>query len=394
MAIDDFFGLSNFPEKEQRMIVSQVGAIEISKGCSIGCKFCGFEAQKGVTTHISFAELEEFVRKFSVELQEKPGKFPFFYWASDPLDWEDGDKNYRDANELFESVLGFSPYVSTAVPVGKEALTLQLLQEGVVDRVSLSYMNLGRMKKALGSNLGDHEVLQTLKDMSTSAIDQTFLLTGSKAERGRIASLGEKNIDSLDSHGIGCYNGTLLRHSQPFNVAVVPVSRAHPQGIVYEELTPGSSVMEWESSDFYRCERIAYIFPDLPNESRDIQLSVRAAAALLPHAIISMSTHTFLNLEFVEALEKVHTYFEEKLDQSPSYTSFLEDPDVKYCRSKLRGKGYGELSKLVDDDITGWFEHVKEKGVQPLSNEERALLRRYHTAVLGICPEVREALYE
>ena len=69
------------------------------------------------------------------------------YYATDPLDWKDESHNYRDVNDLFESEVGYSPYISTAVPRGSEELMHDLLLTGKVDRVSISHMNFHRLRR-------------------------------------------------------------------------------------------------------------------------------------------------------------------------------------------------------------------------------------------------------
>ncbi|MFH2028461.1 MAG: hypothetical protein ABIJ08_04950 [Nanoarchaeota archaeon] len=151
--------LNQFTRKQLELIMQNIGAIQLTEGCSIGCYFCGFGAEKGVTDYIQFKTLEKLTKRFSEQLHKSK---PFLYHASDPFDYDFDGHNYMDVHDLFKKI-GNNPFISTAVPKGKEDMVLELLLEpphddgkfsviwnkSVIDRVSISNMNSARLEKAI-----------------------------------------------------------------------------------------------------------------------------------------------------------------------------------------------------------------------------------------------------
>lgn len=146
--------LSEFDEHQRRLIMANTGSIQLTDGCSIGCTFCGFESKKGVRDYIPFKFIEGLVKKYKTELSKS---HPFLYYASDPFDYDFDGHNYIDIHNLFEKACDYSPFVSTAVPRGKEEFVIKTLLENnghkkkwnnnLIDRISVSYMNRKRLKK-------------------------------------------------------------------------------------------------------------------------------------------------------------------------------------------------------------------------------------------------------
>lgn len=92
-------------------------AIELSKGCSVGCWFCGVDAPKlgGQFLHTDanqrlFRDVLGGLARFTGPLA---GSWGFLYWATDPLDNPDLERFCLDYCEVF----GRFPIVTTAQPL-------------------------------------------------------------------------------------------------------------------------------------------------------------------------------------------------------------------------------------------------------------------------------------
>src|SRR6266700_4416403 len=94
-------------------IVHAPAAIELSKGCTVGCWFCGVAAPKFEHTWPYTPQNATLWRECLQVLGEVYGpsvKHGFLYWATDPLDNPDYEHFLTD----FHDVLGECPYSITA----------------------------------------------------------------------------------------------------------------------------------------------------------------------------------------------------------------------------------------------------------------------------------------
>ena len=148
--------LSTFSHKQMKELMANVGSIQLTDGCSFGCGDCGLGAEKGVSDIIAFDTLEWLFKEYSNELKSN---FIMLYDASDPFDFQDGEKTYVDVHRAFESIVGISPHVTTHIPVEKEdeimkyffeSNTLGIINHAkFIDRISYTNMNKKRFRKAL-----------------------------------------------------------------------------------------------------------------------------------------------------------------------------------------------------------------------------------------------------
>lgn len=103
-------------------------AIELSKGCSVGCWFCGVSAPKldgqflyEPPNRRLFLDVLASLRKFTGEMA---GRWGFLYWGTDPFDNPDYEKFCLD----FQDVFGRFPTTTTAQPLRDEQRTRAFLQ--------------------------------------------------------------------------------------------------------------------------------------------------------------------------------------------------------------------------------------------------------------------------
>ena len=113
--------------RHQGLTLHPVVAIELSRGCSVGCWFCGVSAEAFGGNLPYTAETAALWRASIQGLQEVLGRgvrTGLCYWATDPLDNPDYPRFVADYHEL----TGWMPPMTTAVPVRNVPLTREVLR--------------------------------------------------------------------------------------------------------------------------------------------------------------------------------------------------------------------------------------------------------------------------
>lgn len=122
-------------------IVHPPYAFELTKGCTVGCWFCGISAE-AFEGYWPFKQNETLWRAMLRILSSKLGKRSastgFCYWATDPLD----NPDYERFLDTFWEELGYFPQTTTAqahrdIPRTRALLELSQKRNGFVDRFSL-----------------------------------------------------------------------------------------------------------------------------------------------------------------------------------------------------------------------------------------------------------------
>jgi hypothetical protein len=292
--------ISRFSEDQLKMIFSNLDAIELTDGCSLGCRMCGAGAKKGVRSMMTFKQIEHLVDEFGEFMKSAT---PFLYFATDPLDWVDGDKNYSDAHRMFEERLRYEPCLVTAVPVGKEELALELLIQDKVDRISISPMNEKRLKRLIEEKYpeindeskrfdvvkrnGRKEVIFSdrprnmeyggyywmslifalQKETSPGKTDVHVLSddNGDWDER-KVQKLGEEHRGNLYPLGIVESHGTLLRKDGLFNLESFDTSDEHPYGFKLTPIDPTDfrAYSRWRMTPFFRIKMPYHQYRNIP----------------------------------------------------------------------------------------------------------------------------------
>jgi len=101
-----------FNQKTNRQIVHAPLALELTKGCSVGCWFCGISADslEGASPFDSNQDLFLEILLSIKELAGDLNQLSFLYWATDPLD----NPDYEKYLARFAEVFGFFPQTTTA----------------------------------------------------------------------------------------------------------------------------------------------------------------------------------------------------------------------------------------------------------------------------------------
>jgi radical SAM family RiPP maturation amino acid epimerase len=126
-------------------IVHAPMAIELSKGCTVGCWFCGVAAPRFEQTWRHTPENAQLWRDCLAVIGDVIGpnaKNGFLYWATDPLD----NPDYEDFLADFHQVLGRCPQTTTAqgqkdIERTRRLLRLAQSMDSSVDRFSIIALN-------------------------------------------------------------------------------------------------------------------------------------------------------------------------------------------------------------------------------------------------------------
>jgi radical SAM family RiPP maturation amino acid epimerase len=138
---------SELGEAWSRSIIFDTAAIELSKGCSVGCWFCGVDAPRLEDHFRHTPESSRFFQGVMEVLVDLVGveaaSAHFLYWASDPLDNPDYEKYCKD----FRDVVGVYPLTTTALAMRDPQRTHDLLRmlmedESGVHRFSILTLKL------------------------------------------------------------------------------------------------------------------------------------------------------------------------------------------------------------------------------------------------------------
>jgi len=192
-------------------IVHAPAALELAKGCTVGCWFCGVAAPKLDHTWHYTPENAELWRATLGTLRDVVGpcvRHGFLYWATDPLDNPDYERFVVD----FFEVLGRCPQTTTALGQKDIDRTRRLLQlssslGSFIDRFSIV---------ALNSLYRIHEGLSAEELLRVECIPQNREAGPEhpKANVGRARTFAHKRKDELvpsdDSSTIACVSGFLF----------------------------------------------------------------------------------------------------------------------------------------------------------------------------------------
>lgn len=120
-------GDSEIRKSHNAQILHAPVAFELTKGCSVGCSFCGISAPRFSDIFTYTAENAQLWREVLEVIKEICGPAAgtgFCYWATDPLDNPDYEQFVSD----FQAILGAIPQMTTAQPMKYPARVRSLLK--------------------------------------------------------------------------------------------------------------------------------------------------------------------------------------------------------------------------------------------------------------------------
>lgn len=218
-------------------IVHPLAAFELSKGCSVGCWFCGVSAPKlgdiFTYTDANRGLWRDVCRVWREEIGPAATQ-SFLYWASDPLDNPDYEKFACDYHEL----CGSFPQTTTAIPLRDVARTKRLLKLSaergcLLDRFSVLTPKILRR---------GHEEVTAEELAFVELVMQIRKETASKAVAGRALERALKTMDEseIETSTIACISGFLINMVEGTIklISPRPASSEYPLGYrVYGEGT-------------------------------------------------------------------------------------------------------------------------------------------------------------
>lgn len=192
-------------------IVHAPAAFELSKGCTVGCWFCGVAAPKFDHTLPYTDESGALWRSTLTIMREAVGaslSHGFLYWATDPLDNPDYERFLVD----FTNILGRCPQTTTALApkdIERTRAVIRLSQSmgSAVDRFSIISLNsLNRV----------HEGFTAEELLRVELVPQNreAAIVSRKSNAGRARKFAHKRsgelVDPEESSTIACVSGFLF----------------------------------------------------------------------------------------------------------------------------------------------------------------------------------------
>lgn len=206
---------SQFDFASADSIVHAPFAIELSKGCSVGCWFCGVAAQRLEGIFAYTPENARLWREVLEVLKEVIGSGAsqgFCYWATDPLDNPDYEQFLID----FHAILGKFPQTTTASAIKNPQRTKNLLKlsqekDGEIERFSiLTLKQFDRVHEEFSAEelmfvelICQNDEAFGMKSLAGRAREERFRKRVEASELWSSSNPGESNT-------IACVSGLLL----------------------------------------------------------------------------------------------------------------------------------------------------------------------------------------
>lgn len=258
VGFNDIFG--RFTDKQIDIIGPQIAIIELTKGCSVACPNCNFNAliRKGPQMKLDVGVIDTLLDRVGSRMY----KDIMLYYASDPLDWHSEDSSYLGLLQRFADQADLFPETTTAIPVGKEEFALELWRSPFKVRISISDINFTRLQKhgfiSGGTFLEIQESLGPPGCKESCVIGAyDFRANGGKGliDTRLPLEVGKSYDYASYQPSIGCQRGVLLTTEGIFNTYSSATTPLSPNGYIKEILTPSSPyalVAEYDRHD--RCQ--------------------------------------------------------------------------------------------------------------------------------------------
>jgi radical SAM family RiPP maturation amino acid epimerase len=242
---------TEFEANYNEAIAHLVFGIELGKGCSGGCAFCGLNAQK-LSTNFSYTpenaklwnETLNVLKKFAGEIA---GRWGFLYWATDPFDNPDYEKFCMDFFDTF----GVFPHTTTTQALKNPDRThkfIELAQKSGCFHNRFSILSLEMLNKVY-TEFSEEElffvelVMQNKESLATKVIS------------GRAKN---KNNNFMTGQTIACLSGFLLNMVERTIKLISPCSPSERWPLGY---------YVFAQADFTDAENLEKVIKDMINNN-------------------------------------------------------------------------------------------------------------------------------
>lgn len=264
-------------------------AIEIAKGCSVGCWFCGVAAPKLDHTWPYNEANRETWRSTLRVLHEVMGdcaKQGFIYWATDPLDNPDYEKFLID----FHDVLGRCPQTTTAMGSKDIERTRRLLRlshsmNSTIDRFSIISL---RMLEQIHAGFRPEELIRVeCIPQNREAADKYRKANAGRA-RQFAARRGKELMPDEASSTIACVSGFLFNMMDRSVQLITPCNASERWPLGYWVIDEGNfnspeelrtlleAIIERNMSGSLKPEQTIQLRPDLVLETYGTDIVFRS----------------------------------------------------------------------------------------------------------------------
>ncbi len=231
-----------------REIIHATVVFELSKGCSIGCPFCGLAAEPLQEVFMytrENARLWQDILNVVVERLGTTVGTGVCYWATEPTDNPDYLKFVAD----FGEVTGIYPQTTTAAPMRNLAWTRELLQfrrEHVtsVDRFSILSTNI--LRRVHETFSAEDLALTELILQHSDYVAQLMANSG----RNRKDVSDNPLLDIVKDHTIACLTGYLVNMAERSIRLISPCPPSDRWPLGYRVYAEGSFSRATELDDF------------------------------------------------------------------------------------------------------------------------------------------------
>lgn len=193
-------------------IVHSILSFELSKGCSVGCWFCGLSAETFQGAYRYTPEnarlwrdvLEVCVNKFGLAAQTG-----FCYWATEPTD----NPDYLEFIKDYQAITGALPQTTSAAPLKDPSWTRKLIRlhrelPGVSSRFSITSL---KMLRDLHATFTPEELVRNELILQHKESTLTKARSGRIVEREKSGTrVGKAHKITQDTSSIACVSGFLV----------------------------------------------------------------------------------------------------------------------------------------------------------------------------------------